>query len=161
MRGAPRRFDWDDAGRLRREGHSYAMIGQKLGVTARAVRLALNPTLREMDHLRTTAWSQGGVCPDCGGPAIRVSRNRQHRCRSCSAKAQVTSIQGETALCYTCHEWKPLDAFSGRSMPGRFVSTECRQCNTRRKARSRALNGDHERAVARARYHRKKLGKAS
>lgn len=149
MANHTRKFDWDEAARLRAEGLSYAAIGRRLGVSASAVRLALNPDENARIAARASAWQANGICPDCGGPATRKKGTRTHprngRCRPCAARVRA-KVQDGHAYCPTCDTWKPRADFRPvASRPARGVHSECRDCD---RARRRA-HRERENAAAR------------
>ncbi len=106
-----RKFDWDDARRLHADGVSYAELGRRFGVTARAVRRVCDEEFRARDAARSAEWMRGGTCPDCGVQTSRTSRADSHRCQACAAMALATSVRETTLRCQTCREWKPDDSF--------------------------------------------------
>jgi hypothetical protein len=129
----PRKFDWDEAARLKRSGLSYAAIGSRLGVSANAIRRAVDPDYRAKDIASSIRWQASGVCSECGGRATRPYL----RCRKCSAVHAATSVRNGEAKCFSCRRWLPLDAFRRVSRPGRVVAQECRECNTRNRRERR------------------------
>ena len=139
----PRKFDWDEAARMVAGGMSPAAVGRALGVSATAVRAAVDPAVRE----RMAGWQRSGTCPVCGGPATRAGRV-QHRCRRCAARAVANETATE-AKCVCCKRWRPLSEFSRRDSPGRVTRKECRECDTAAKRAWRERNRERERAYQR------------
>lgn len=83
-----RRFDWDEARRLRSEGMSYPKIADMFGVTPEAVRYACDDEARAKMNAYSTEWKRGGKCVDCGAQCTR----NHARCASCRALAQASSV---------------------------------------------------------------------
>jgi hypothetical protein len=134
-----RKFDWDEAARLRERGMPVRVIAAKFGVSAAAVYLALDPALRARDHVRTAQWQRSGTCPECGSPCTRG-----YRCRGCANRAQATSVRPAALHCVTCGEWKPDEAFPRDAAKTNVVRRgrhrQCRPCNTEEKRRYRERN---------------------
>lgn len=144
----PRKFDWDEAARMVAGGMSMAAVGRALGVSADAVREAVDPAVRERMAERHARWQRSGTCPVCGGPATRGAGGVQHRCRRCAARAAANETATE-AKCVSCKRWKPLSEFSRRDSPGRVTRQECRECDTAAKRAWRERNRERERAYQR------------
>ena len=137
-RGHERRFDWDEAVRLRSEGLTCAEIGARLGVSGMAVYRVVVPGARERMNARAAAWKMSGACPDCGTEGVsRQALDKPHRCVECAHKAQATSVRDGEQLCWHCKTWKPDADFPRNraarvSWRGRHHS--CRVCQTTLKA---------------------------
>ncbi len=127
-----RKFDWDEAARLRELGLSYAEIGRRLGVSDTAVYYVLNPEARAQVSARDAEWRRAGTCPDCGGPATRLGGGRQNRCRACADRARTLIRDGERR-CSTCKQWLPLALFARSSWRKHGYHGQCRACNTEAK----------------------------
>lgn len=129
----PRKFDYDEAARLRAEGLTYQAIAERFGVTAMAVYWAVNEEARERAIARNTEWQRSGTCPDCGGPSTRHSITKSLRCKACFDRTQATSVHEDELRCFRCREWKPDEAFprnrSGRKLR-RGRHNFCRACST-------------------------------
>jgi hypothetical protein len=152
---APRRFDWDEARRLRSDGWTYQKLADHFGVTLNAVWFACNDEARHRATARTQAWQRAGVCPDCGDPATRHGGGIQSRCVKC-ALTRLTYVRDGRAHCPTCEQWKPLAEFTPcPSKPYRGVRTECRACETTRRREYRRAHPEVEAAAGRRRRHRK------
>lgn len=133
--GAPRRFDWDEARRLRAKGWTYPALADRFEVSKMAVRLACNDGARARNRARNAAYQSSGVCPECGGQATRhYGPLGQRRCKSCAGKARATNVRDGTLRCKTCREWKPDDAFPfnrAGSKAHRGRHDTCRVCSTK------------------------------
>lgn len=139
--GHARRFDWDEAKALRALGWSYPRIGERYGVSASAVWLAVNDEGRERQARRSAEWQASGTCEECGGPATRYSDpRRRSRCVRCWNRYQ-TAVRDGRAWCSVCLTWKPLDDFTrARDRPVRGVRNSCRSCDTRLRREHRHAN---------------------
>ena len=133
--GRPRKFDWDEAIRLRAEDPerwTYPVLADHFGVVPRTIYLVLNPAAREADNARTTEWQRGGVCEVCGAQCSRT-RGRRQRCASCFNDSQATSVRGGELQCVSCRRWLPDKCFPrSRNNPrrrGRHAS--CSACLTK------------------------------
>lgn len=137
-----RKFDWDEARRLRSEGMTYQDIAERFGVSDMAVYLACNEDARTAQNQRSSGWQKSGICPVCGGRASRNAATGQHRCRSCASKAAATSVRETTLLCKKCRQWKPdVDFHLKRSNAHRRERhCYCRSCTTIEKRRWRERN---------------------
>lgn len=149
----PRKFDWDEARRLRDQGLSYAAIGQRLGVSETAVWRVISED-RMVYTLASNARRQtSGTCHVCGAPCSHnATQNRrggrqpdQDLCRSC---ANTTSVRPTTLKCSECGDWYPDDAFwRNRANPhrrGRHQS--CKACGVARRKAYRVLHPDQAKA---------------
>lgn len=140
-----RRFDWDEARRLRDTGLSFEAIARQLGVTGTAVLCAVDPEYRARNRAAALAWQfehkpWRGVCPDCRGVAS-TGRGQWARCKACYAKIQATSVREDTLRCHRCHGWKPDDAFTPKPTTTKLRrgrDGECRECQAQRKREFRA-----------------------
>lgn len=131
---APRRFDHDEARRLRAEGMTYVAIAALMGVTDRTVRLICDPVQRAKSVARNTAWQRSARCPDCGAQTTRHYVGGDHRCRVCDSLRQATSVRPNALRCFACHEWKPDEGFPknrGGRVSRRGRHNFCRVCSTR------------------------------
>lgn len=152
----PRKFDWDEAQRLRSLGATFLSIAARFGVSEKAVRLACIPKERKAASERSREWQMSGTCIDCGG---RCSRNRSkelYRCAACAHKAKVKMRDG-LLYCPSCDEWKHPDLFSpAAASPFRKRATECRTCSCERRQKNRELNREREREYERQRRKSKR-----
>lgn len=132
--GPARKFDWDEARRLRNEeGLSYPRIAKRMGVHPNAVRRALNPKeARQQARYKRERSVGKGVCPNCGGPMNLVSQKRGKVCRSCANEQRRTSVRPDELWCFVCKTWKPDEEFPhNKKLPHRrFRHRTCRPCNT-------------------------------
>ncbi len=149
--GAPRKFDHDEARRLRGQGWTYQAIGDALGVSDMAVCRVCDETVRAKMDKAAQEWQRQGVCIDCGAPRIRVSKHHEARCRPCSIIAMATSVRDGELCCSTCKQWKPDDDFPfNRSLSVRRQrASQCRMCQTQQKRQWRARNPEKDRAANR------------
>lgn len=141
-RGPARRFDYEEAQRLRASGLSYKAIGERLGVSDTAIYWACNPKQRARSFVITREWQRRGTCIECGAQCSRTGGQPLHRCRRCSDKARVTTVRDTEMECVTCKQWKPDDAFPlgrRRDQARRGRHRQCRVCLTvaKRKWRER------------------------
>ena len=130
-----RTFDYQEANRLHATGLSYADIARRFSVSVTAVRRAVNPALRQAMGDRQREWQRGGICIDCGDPVSKTSKQQQRRCRTCSARAQATTVRKGELRCVSCGEWKPDEEFpnSRECKARRGRHRACRACATVKK----------------------------
>jgi hypothetical protein len=143
--GAPRKFDWDKARRLRKRGWTYAAIAREAGVTEVAVLRVCNPDVRARmaDNL---AMRQQATCEECGGPcsynATNVRRGRTNPdgrtlCRSCrytemrSRRYRINETTGiHEARCSRCKEWQPINEYTRNALEPDGIHLRCSSCQT-------------------------------
>jgi len=132
-----RKFDWDEAKRLRSEGWTYVRIAAVMGVTDTAVIRACDDRQRAASKARVAAFQRSGVCVDCGGQCSRnatdlLNQKFHGRCRRCADVKQATSVRRLELQCQTCREWKPDRDFVSNKTLGhrRGRSQSCRSCQT-------------------------------
>jgi hypothetical protein len=130
-----RRFDWDEAAKLRSEGWSYERIAKQLGVSASGVQRVLVPGLAEKMLAHCAAWQSAnkpwrGVCPGCGGPASNARGDRARCCLACASKRRATSVRADTLRCSTCRRWLSDDHFPRQAacIRRRGRHRQCRSC---------------------------------
>ena len=135
-----RKFDWDEARRLRAQGYTYAAIATRLGVSTTAVIHACDPRQRLRARLITAAHQQSGTCIDCGKRCCRndtLLRRGIHkgRCRECASKHAATTVRDDALKCVTCKQWLWDTAFphDARMAHRRGRHRECTACNTKSK----------------------------
>ena len=138
----PRKFDWDEAKRLHEAGLSYAVIGDRFGVSPTAIARACREDLRRAMAERLRQYQQSGTCPDCGGVATRVYGVGQRRCRKCFAISRTESVRATMLRCIICRKWKHDDAFPHDKRRGyrRGRHRQCTVCNTAAKRAWREKN---------------------
>ncbi|MDQ3024024.1 MAG: hypothetical protein M3R04_06545 [bacterium] len=130
----PRKFDWDEAAKLRALGFSFVEIARRFGVSVSAVAQATNPELRARVRRRSEAHQKSGTCIECGGPSSRNYSKGPYRCFACAAKAK-TKVKGGTAYCPVCTTWKSIDEFTpSLQRKARGVRPYCRACETGHKS---------------------------
>lgn len=136
---APRRFDWEEARRLRSLGWSYQRIADRLGVSSPSVRLACDERARARMAAARARWRRSGRCPRCWAPATRYAGGVSALCRGCWARRQATSVRDNELRCVDCGEWKPDREFAlNRAAPARRGRHPvCRPCGTVRRRRER------------------------
>ena len=139
-----RKFDWDEAVRLRKQGMLLREIAARLGVSESAVDHAVNPRSRARAAAITSEYQRGGTCIDCGKQCSRnYSVHTPRRCHSCAARALVTAVRDDGLLCFRCKEWKWDTEFpysrAKRNEVRRGRHSFCRGCQTiaRREYRNR------------------------
>lgn len=156
-----RKFDWDEAQRLRDQGLSYARIGRLLGVTGEAVRFAVNPEWRAKFAAYNAAYQREnkphqGICPDCGGISSDGRYRKGARCKPCHDKHSATSVREHTLRCSACRYWLPDDDFprAASNKQRRQRHALCRPCQNVARALNREANRERERAYERSRRTR-------
>jgi hypothetical protein len=141
----PRKFDWDEAQRLRRRGAAYTAIAELFGVSPSAVRFACDPRARAQARLRAADYQASGRCVDCGrqcsyNASMMRAGTSKGRCLECAAKARVTSVRDGALRCLTCRRWLPDSAFTwgqfGDHRRGRH--TQCSECQVKMRTAYRA-----------------------
>ncbi len=164
----PRKFDWEEAQRLRAEGWAYRAIANALGVTDTAIQRACDPGLREKMKERQREWQQSGVCIDCGGQRSRNTTHErtgrgQKRCKPCADIAAATSVRENELRCGACREWKPDDDFPlNRREPQRRDRHDlCRPCQTEAKRRWRERHPDRYEAGEARNNERRRAARAA
>lgn len=132
-----RKFDWDEARRLRAEGLTLQAIAERFGVSPTAITFAVVPGAYAAARGRRAEYQRnGGNCVDCG---TRLSHNYSRpvrRCKPCASLAQATTATDTELRCYSCHEWKPDNDYpysrsAYRNRRGRHGT--CRACHTLRR----------------------------
>ena len=123
----PRKFDWNEARRLRAQGLTYAEIGRRLGVSDYAIKYACSDaTARQAISGRSN--HRGLTCADCGR---EVTGSIRRRCLRCAGLAQATSVRPDELHCHRCSEWKPDGMFphdAGTRLARRGRHRVCRAC---------------------------------
>lgn len=140
-----RKFDWDEAVRLRESGMTIAGTARRLEVSESAIAYATNP--RRRAHARTYGayYQRLGKCSDCGGECSYNPSQPVLRCRACRFKYDRFVFDGK-AYCPVCARWKKLDDFTAdRKRKYRGVRSMCRSCET---AKRRELRRRNREAVA-------------
>jgi len=137
---APRKFDYAEAKRLRDKGLLYREIGESLGVTDSAVRLALNWRQRALVDMRVAEVQRSGVCRVCGvqcsfNPSQQV--RGQEICKRCSSDLKITAVTDTSLKCHRCKEFKHDNDFAfsraKKCEVRRGRHTNCRPCSTEAK----------------------------
>ena len=154
MRGAgivprPRKFDHDEARRLRACGHSYRAIGSMLNVSAQSVMSACDPDYRERSR-QSVRNNQPhiGICPSCGGRCTNGMASQKYLpngelriCIACRKRQRVLNHARDGELkCYDCKVWKEDEAFGscGDRPTRRNRRLSCRECERNRSRQRRA-----------------------
>lgn len=162
-----RRFDRDEARRLRDQGLTYAEVGRRLGVTREAIRYGLDPAARLRADAARARLQTSGTCIDCGAPCSHNATSNtlagrgpdDDVCRECSYARQRTSVRPDALWCPGCEAWLPDDAFhrNASSRKGRRGRrNECKACDTARRHAYRVLHPDKERAAQERRQQRRR-----
>lgn len=132
-----RKFDRAEARRLRERGLTYREIGERLGVSATAIGLALNPRSRMLNELNSALWIMSGRCRECGAACTnRPSRDGLGpRCHACYAKSLVTTVRADSLRCVDCKRWLPDSMFPQYHAAEyrRYRYRSCRECSTSRR----------------------------
>lgn len=151
-----RKFDWDEARRLRAQGLSYGEIGRRLGVSATAIQRVCDAAYHARDRARLAAQARRGICVDCGAPASHNYSRPVARCKPC-ADARRPKVKDGQAYCPTCKTWKPLSDFSpSKQKTNRGVHGECKSCQAARRQAWREANRERQRAYDRERRRRQR-----
>ena len=149
-----RKFDWDEARKLRAEGWTYPDLAAHFGVSIRTVRYVCIPSEYEKMREVTSKRQRSGTCPDCGNPMSFNPSDQPRRCVRCHAES-VADVNDRVAKCVICQEWKPHEDFllqPGKYIDRRGLRPSCRSCNTRIRREHRAANAEKELLKSRA-YH--------
>lgn len=158
-----RKFDWDEALRLREAGATIKSIAATLGVSETAVFRVVKPGERERFAEYRKNFDRTGQCSDCGGPMNRTAAyNGSTRCVRCSAIARGTTARDGELQCITCREWKPDDSFPHNRVEKharRGRHHECRACNTASRRAHRERNREADNAYQRE-YRRRRRAAA-
>jgi hypothetical protein len=134
------KFDHDEARARHAAGEKIGTLAREYGVAWASVGRVVDPAFRAKFDGASYAWIRAGVCPDCGGPATRLGKSRQHRCMECSAKALATTARDGELQCSHCHEWKPDASFPrdrSHKIGRRGRHASCRACQAELRRRSR------------------------
>lgn len=141
-----RKFDWDEARRLRGEGWTHQRIADRFGVSRTAIHFVLNEKARLAANRRAKEWQMGGSCEECGGRCIRPSHlsrsehaaaDRRMLCRTCRGRASRTGVEVINGViqirCGSCRIYKPVDDYGPRTarrlVEGKAVRKRtCRSC---------------------------------
>lgn len=78
-KGPSRKFDWDEARRLRDQGWSLKAIAETFGVSIKAVHLATNDDALKRSRAYSAKRQRSGVCAACGGQCTIGTANRPGR----------------------------------------------------------------------------------
>jgi hypothetical protein len=138
-----RKFDHEEAARLRAEGVPVGEIAKRYGVTKNAIYYATEARWRERALATRKRWQNGGRCIECGGQASRSTKGQRTRCRSCADARKATTVRETTLRCHSCKRWKPDAEFPhNRSAPParRTRHNFCRICITVAKRQWRERN---------------------
>lgn len=130
-----RKFDWDEARRLRKEGMTYVEIASLMGVSATAVRIACDQRARATSYVNSAEYARSGVCVDCGGRMSRNSTRPQLRCLSCHhrfLRETAPTVRDTELRCFKCERWLPDLAFphDRNNLARRGRHRECTDCQT-------------------------------
>lgn len=150
----PHKFDHDLARVMRKEGGlSYNEIAREMGVSIRAVQIAINPDQRARDRANSEKYQRGGTCIDCGKQISSNAATPATRCSACAGVARRTSSRPGELYCSRCDTWKPDEAFAHASnrpnRRGRHCS--CTPCLTKMRREYRANLSPEKRAEQAAR----------
>ena len=147
-KGPERRFDYDEAARLRAEGETVAALALRYGVSLSAIRYATERHTRARMIARGARWQRenvpgAGSCVRCGcAISLWTVRYATGRCLACVHADNTRTVRADTLLCTCCNEWKPDPAFSPSraSKARRGRHSECKSCAAARKRAMRARN---------------------
>lgn len=153
----PRKFDWDEARRLRAGGWTYRALADKFGVSPASVRRVCDPVVYEQMRVASNDWikqNMRALCVGgCGTLVWTVNRDRSGLCVSCYT-AQLTAPDERSGelRCTKCSDWKPDGAFRAEErQTRRGRHSQCRACETAERVAWREAHRDHERAYDRER----------
>jgi hypothetical protein len=133
-----RKFDWDEAIRLRKQGLTLKEIAERCGVSVAAVNRVVNPQVARRLEKRSREFQRSGTCSECGRRCSRnyaIEKLRPPICKRCAARAKQTRFRRDAAgrvkevRCAGCKTWKPRKAFP-RGSGSEGIHTHCRKCNT-------------------------------
>lgn len=137
--GAPRKFDWDEARRLRAQGMTYTAIGAQFGVTPSAVVFACDGRALAMSKAAKAAYQQQhgnlSMYDTCACGERKAKRAK--RCAKCFAATRATQIDERGNLwCSTCKRYRgpgcfPTDFGLMETRKGR--GRQCTECGTKAK----------------------------
>lgn len=144
----PRKFDYDEARRLRAQGMTYAEIGALLGVSGSAIHLACNDAARERNNANSARWTRENARRACSGGCGRLvwthMKGRTGYCPTCFAREirAADSVRPTLLFCHYCEEWKPDEDFPRRRslIARRGRAAGCRVCQTELKRDWRERN---------------------
>lgn len=156
-----RKFDHDEARRMRAQGRTYADIAVLMGVSSQAVLRVCNPAVYESVHQASLAWTRKQRRPCRGGCGALVWTNvhgRSGYCPVCHGREiRATTVRPDTLLCTRCGMWKPDEDFPFGGKKGRRLRhTYCRPCQTeaRREYRWRSPeNRERDASTARSAHY--------
>ncbi len=146
-----RRFDHDEAQKLRAEGWTWAELARHFGVTTNAIQRVCLPHVREKMNVHTKKYLRDTRQPCKGGCGKLVWTNVKSRsgyCSHCVAQLKFSADVRDDALrCTQCREWKPDSDFPTHhpSQVRRGRSPECRACSTARRWKHRHAHPEQER----------------
>jgi hypothetical protein len=155
-----RKFDWDEARRLREEGLSWSVIARELGVSSAAVQRVCDPKRREQMAEATARYMKSASCVDCGKSCTPVAfhknkGNTEPRCNRCANLFYLaTSYRDGEQRCSECRQWKPLWDYPRRKTRIMGRHKICTPCGTKMKRDWRARNLERSREYDRE-YKRK------
>lgn len=170
--GAPRRFDHDEARRLRAAGVRVAVIAEAMGVSPFSIYRATDDKIieRERAAQRTKFIVE---CENCGEdcwsadhPSKRLGHDGRSLCARCRNDEKIESLRFDPATaeliavrcgiigCANGERWQPPENFTRgiRTYGGLIpdgIHGQCRACQTRARREYRARHRDHENAYQR------------
>jgi hypothetical protein len=162
-----RKFDHDEARKLRAEGWSYRELAARFGVSDSAILRVCNPQSRAKMEAHSAAWSRRQRQPCRGGCGRLVwhhgRRIRSGYCPSCLGKLKTRTVRPDTLLCTHCGEWKldeefPFGRTANKSRRDRH--SFCRGCQAEVRREHRQRNREADNAYQRA-YKRRKRATAA
>lgn len=131
----PRKFDHEEAARLRADGWTYQRLADHFGVSVPGMMRVLNPNVRaKFDaHARRNILRKRRPCKGgCGKLVWAHYTNREITgfCPGCLGRERAESVGDTTLLCSNCEQWKPDDEFvSDRNQKARRGRHNiCRAC---------------------------------
>lgn len=152
-----RKFDWDEARRLRAEGWTYASLADRYGVSPTGVQRVCDERLRARMS-RQAAERQRSTCIECGAPCSWNRYQQDHpRCRECFQFLRRTTHEYDPSgklvaiRCVTCREWKKPDAYARDRMRPEGRHHQCGSCSTIARREYRHRHAEADRA-----YHRER-----
>lgn len=145
-----RRFDHEEAQRLRAEGWTWVELSRHFGVTANAIQRVCLPHVREKMDAQTKKHLLKLRKPCKGGCGKLVWMNNKERSGYCPRciRSKFNADVGDGILrCTRCREWKTDSEFP--TYHGVHVrrgrSPECRVCSSQRRREHRHANPKLER----------------
>lgn len=142
-KGRARTFDWDEARRLRANGHTLKELAARYGVTVWAIVLATDDRARIRSQNAAAEWNARHGNPysydlcACG----QHKKKAAARCMDCHLLATANNVTDDAGdlWCNTCKTYRPTSEFPFSSSSSRraFRRHMCRACDTKARQANR------------------------